>query len=339
MTPFLRPAFLVLLAAISTSGLPGQAAPPRVLRLAHQYPGGTAEAGDFRDRLCRKFAAEVARRTNGALKFEVYANNELLKPEAQLEALQKGTVDGCAFTLHSHLGKMPELNILLLPGVIRGYDQASRWRADAIGKDVVTTLDRNGVVLLTWVWQAAGIVSAVKPITGPGDLRGLRIRGAAPSIDSMLTANGATVVNLPASEIPKGFRDRKLDAAVGTSSTLVAFRLQDFCRGVTTPRNRALFYFQVPLVMSKVVFDALPADQRQIIREVGASLEAFALASAKADDEALARAYLESGAAVSDLDDAQWLSWQQVARAAAWRDYERNVPAGADWLKKALSVP
>lgn len=253
--------------------------------------------------------------------------------------MQKGTVDGCAFTLHSHLTKMPELNLLLLPGLIRDYDQAARWRTAPVGKEVAATLERHGVVLLTWIWQAAGVVSAVRPVMNPEDLRGLRIRGAAPSIDSMIKAGGAEVVVLPASEIPNAFRASKLDAAVGTSSTLVAFRLESFCRAVTTPRKQALFYFQVPLVMSKVVFDSLTPEQRRIVSEVGTSLESFALASAKADDESLARAYLESGAAVSDLDEAHWSTWQQLAKAAAWRDYERQVPKGAELLKLAQAVP
>ena len=32
---------------------------PKTLKLSHQFPGGTIEEGDSRDRICRKFAAEV----------------------------------------------------------------------------------------------------------------------------------------------------------------------------------------------------------------------------------------------------------------------------------------
>jgi len=38
------------------------------LKISHQFPSGT----DFRDRLCKKFADEVTKRTKGALKFDVY---------------------------------------------------------------------------------------------------------------------------------------------------------------------------------------------------------------------------------------------------------------------------
>ena len=53
----------------------------------------------------------------------------------------------------------------------------------------------------------------------------------------------------------------------------------------------------------------------------------------------LARTYLAANAAVADMDEEQWTMWQRVARAAGWRDYERTVPKGQEWLKKALAVP
>ena len=39
----------------------------QTLKISHQFPGGTLEEGDFRDRLCRRFAAELEKRTNGAV--------------------------------------------------------------------------------------------------------------------------------------------------------------------------------------------------------------------------------------------------------------------------------
>ena len=68
-------------------------AEPRVLKISHQFPGGTLDQGDFRDRLCRKFAAEVEKRTNGALKVEVYPGSSLMKTNAQFSALRKGALD------------------------------------------------------------------------------------------------------------------------------------------------------------------------------------------------------------------------------------------------------
>src|SRR5215471_20758403 len=96
---------------------PLQAQQMRVLKIGHQFPAGTAEEGDFRDRLCRRFAAEVERRTNGALRFEIYPSNKFVKPEGQLDALRAGSLDLCLMPLNNGFDKLPELNVTLLPGV------------------------------------------------------------------------------------------------------------------------------------------------------------------------------------------------------------------------------
>ena len=38
----------------------GTAQAATTLKISHQFPGGTIDNGDFRDRLCRVFAAEVS---------------------------------------------------------------------------------------------------------------------------------------------------------------------------------------------------------------------------------------------------------------------------------------
>src|SRR6266487_2319213 len=66
---------------------------PRTLKISHQFPGGTLEQGDFRDRLCRRFAAEVQKRSNGSLKFEIYPGSSLMKTNAQFSSMRKGALD------------------------------------------------------------------------------------------------------------------------------------------------------------------------------------------------------------------------------------------------------
>ena len=36
---------------------------PGTLKISHQFPSGTLQEGDFRDRLCRRFAADIEKRT------------------------------------------------------------------------------------------------------------------------------------------------------------------------------------------------------------------------------------------------------------------------------------
>jgi TRAP-type C4-dicarboxylate transport system substrate-binding protein len=84
---------LIAAPAVLTFSRPGAAQAATTIKISHQFPGGSIDQGDFRDRLCRIFAREVEKRTGGSLKFEVYANSSLMKTNAQFSALRKGALD------------------------------------------------------------------------------------------------------------------------------------------------------------------------------------------------------------------------------------------------------
>ena len=71
-------------------GSRGQAA--QTLKISHQFPGGTIDQGDFRDRLVRMFAGEVEKRTKGRW-FAIYPGSSLMKTNAQFSAMRKGALD------------------------------------------------------------------------------------------------------------------------------------------------------------------------------------------------------------------------------------------------------
>lgn len=316
--------------------LPAQT--PRVLKIGHQFPATTGSEGDFRDRLARAFAAEVELKSKGTLKIEVLADNKMVKPDQYVDALKAGTADFILTPVNNTFNKLPELAVSILPGMIKSYEHGMKWKTAPIGRDITALFDQNGIVMMSWMWQAAGFVSLERPIVVPTDLRELRIRGAGKGVDAMLTAAGAKVVSMPSSEIPKAFRERRIDAAVTASTSLNAFKLNDFCKAVTTPRNRAVFYFLTTILGSKAVIDSLTPEQKKIVMEAAAGLEQFGLKSARADEESVAAAYLSNGALVADMDNEQWTAWQMIGKAASWRDFERTTPNGATWVERASAV-
>src|SRR5947207_5408098 len=85
------------------------------LKISHQFPGGTIDSGDFRDQLCRRFAAELAKRTNGALTAEVYPNSSLVKTVAQYSAIRRGALDMTLYPLNYAGGEVSEDNIGYMP--------------------------------------------------------------------------------------------------------------------------------------------------------------------------------------------------------------------------------
>src|SRR3979409_1700429 len=179
----------------------GTAHAATTLKISHQFPGGTIDKGDFRDRLCRMFAEEVAKRSGGEIKGEVYPNSSLVKTNAQFSAMRKGALDLSLYPLPYAGGELPETNIGLMPGLVSTYDQGLRWKNQPVGKALTDFLADKGIVILTWAWQAGGVASRNKPIVAPEDAKGLKVRGGSREMDMVLQSAGAAVLSGPSNEL------------------------------------------------------------------------------------------------------------------------------------------
>ena len=314
------------------------AADAKVIKISHQFPGGTVDAGDFRDRLTRKFAAEVEKRTSGSLKFEIYPGSSLMKTVAQFSALRKGALDMSLYPLAYAGGEVQELNIGLMPCMVTSYDQGFAWKKAEIGRELVKLLEAKGVKIITWIWQAGGTASRANPIVEPGDVKGLKIRGGSREMDLMLKEAGGIISSVPSNEIYAAMQTGSLDAAVTSSTSLISFRLEEISKGLTTGRGKSFWYMLEPLLMSKAAFDALTPAQQKAVTDVGLELESFATASAKADDDAVAAVYKKVGAKVADMDDQVLARWRKIAEAAAWPDFSRRNAECERFLKMAKAV-
>jgi TRAP-type C4-dicarboxylate transport system substrate-binding protein len=309
-----------------------------VIKISHQFPGGTIDKGDFRDRLVRMFAAEVEKRTKGSVKFEIYPGSSLMKTNAQFSAMRKGALDMSLVPLSYAGGEVPETNIGLMPGLVTSYEQSAAWKNAAVGKELTKILAEKGVVMVSWIWQAGGMASRGKAIVEPEDAKGMKIRGGSREMDLILKEAGAAVVTLPSNEIYAGMQTGAMDAALTSSTSLISFRLEEVSKALTTGRGKSYWFMLEPLMMSKAAFDRLSKEQQAVVMQVGAEMEAFALKEAKEDDEEVAKVFAKAGAKPVDLTEATVKKWQDIARRTAWKDFAAKNANTAKLLQLAEQV-
>ena len=305
------------------------------LKISHQFPGGTVEEGDFRDRLCRMFAAEVQKRTNGGLKFDIYPGSSLMKTNAQFSSMRKGALDLSLVPLSYAGGEVPEVNIGLMPGLVPSYEVGAAWKNAEIGRELNKLLLDKGIIVVSWIWQAGGVASRTKAVVDPDDVKGMKIRGGSREVDLMLKAAGAAVISLPSNEIYAAMQTGAMEAAMTSSTSLISFRLEEVSKFLTSGRGQSYWFMFEPLMMSKVIFDKLSKEHQAAIMTVGAELEAFAQKAAKQDDVLVASVYEKKGAKVVDLSAASVKKWQAIARTTAWKDYADKSENCAKFLKLA----
>jgi TRAP-type C4-dicarboxylate transport system substrate-binding protein len=316
----------------------GTAKAATTLKISHQFPGGTIDKGDFRDRLCRMFAAEVAKRSGGDMSAEVYPNSSLIKTNAQFSAMRKGALDISLYPMPYAGGELPETNIGLMPGLVATYDQGLRWKQEPVGKALTDFLADKGIILLTWIWQAGGVASRSRPIVAPEDVKGMKVRGGSREMDMVLQTAGASVLSVPSNEIYQAMQTGACEAGITSSTSLISFRLEEVSKALTSGAGASYWFMLEPLMMSKTVFDGLPKKHQDIIIAVGSELEAFGRKGAQDDDVEVTKVYEKAGAKIAPLDIATVNQWRDIARDTAWKDYGAKTATSANLLKLASNV-
>ncbi|UPK32317.1 TRAP transporter substrate-binding protein DctP [Bradyrhizobium sp. 186] len=316
----------------------GPARAATALKISHQFPGGTPTDGDFRDRLCRRFAALIQERSKGSMTAEIYPGSSLMKTNAQFSALRKGALDMSLIPISYAGGDLPELNIGLMPGLVTGYDEGLGWKNKPIGQEFSKFLAAKGVVIITWIWQAGGAASRSRPLVEVADAKGMKIRGGSREMDLVLQAVGASVLSLPSNELYAAMQTGACKAALTSSTSLTSFRLEELAKHLTTGRAKSYWFMLEPLVMSKAVFDRLSNEEREIVVSVGAELEEFGRAAAVEDDVRVAKVYQAAGATVHDLDAKVVQAWRDLARDTAWKDYANKNENCARLIKLAMEA-
>mgnify|MGYP001200008533 CR=1 FL=1 len=326
-------------AALAAPGLIGRAvAQTRTLKISHQFPGGTIEQGDFRDRLCRIFAKKVEEASKGALKFEIYAGSSLMKTNAQFAALRKGGLDISLYPMPYAGGEVHALNLGLMPSLVTSNEQGAKWKNAPIGKAIEKILEEKGVKMISWIWQAGGVASRDKDIRVPEDAKGIKVRGGSREMDRLFAAAGSQVSTMPSNEIYIGMQTGALDAALTSSTSLISFRLEELAKSLTSARKGSFWFMCEPLMMSKAIFDSLSPEQQKVILDVGAEMEPWGTAEAQKDDQKVAEVYSAKGCRVVDLSADDLAKWRALAEETAWKDFASKSTEAAELLKLAKQV-
>src|SRR4051812_315307 len=324
--------------AVIAAGRWSSAAAAQTLKISHQFPGGTIDEGDFRDRICRRFAAEIEKRTNGALTGQVYPNSSLMKTIPQFSAVRKGALDLSFYPISYAGGEFAELNIGLMPGLVSSYKQGAAWKTSPIGQKFGSFLNEKGVIMVSWIWQAGGVASRGNPIINPEDAKGLKIRGGSREFDMMLQAAGAATLSTPSNELYAALQTGACDATFTSSTSLISFRLEEVAKYLTTGRGKSYWFMLEPLIMSKQVFDSLSKTEKDAIMAIGLEMEEFGTKEAMADDQKVSDVYAKKGLQVADLNDATVEKWRTIARDTAWEDYAGKSALSAEMLKLAEGI-
>lgn len=154
----------------------------------------------------------------------------------------------------------------------------------------------------------------------------------------MLRAAGASVVNMPSSEIYPSLQSGVLSGTLTSAETFVSMRLYEQTKYATVPSNYALWMLLQPLVMSKQHWDKLTPAQQKIFEAAAAKSDEFFLGLQKDAVDKMVAAYKKAGAKVHEMSQAEYDQWVALAKTTAYPDYAAKSPEAKELLELLLAV-
>jgi TRAP-type C4-dicarboxylate transport system substrate-binding protein len=323
-----------LLPAIAATLLASGPAAALDIKISHQWKEGT----DARDKAAREFVKEVNKR-DPSIKFRIYPASSLnIKPVAQLDAIQSGTIEMAIYPMSYAVGKAPEFSITIMPGVVNNLDHALKMKNTPFHKKLQEIAHRNGIHIVTWWWTPGAFASKDREITGPDSVKGLTVRAADPTFEAMIRAAGASVVAMPSSEIYPAMQSGVLNAALTSCESFVSYRLYEQTKFATVGEEHVLWMLLQPLILSKSVWDKLTPEQQKAFQEAADKSDEFFAADQRKTVGDMTQKFTQAGAKVRKMSKEEFDAWVALAKKTSWEEFKAKTPDGKELLELAAQV-
>lgn len=207
--------------------------------------------------------ASLSQATGGALTVRAYHGGELgAGPMEQYVRAMQGVAD-ITWGLPGYTSsQFTKTMIVELPNALPidapGYEALWNAYAGHLAGEFPGT-----VPLALWTSEPNVFIMRDKVVRTPADLPGLKLRVAGATAAEVVTALGATPVQMPINQVYNAMQTGLIDGVVTGASTLSEFKLDEVANSFTLGANLGRNSFYV--VMSKTKYDSLPADQRAAI--------------------------------------------------------------------------
>lgn len=304
------------------------------LKMAHQWP---QDPKDYVVATGIKFVKEVEKRTKGKVKITMYPAESLVKAADTYTALRTGTVDMSIYPYIYAAGAIPELNILMLPGLWKNQDEVYAFQKCKVWKYIENKIEKHGFRTLCWIQIAGGVASTKKAVHVPADIKGMRVRAAGKFNELGMRNMGAIPVSMTSSEIYMAMQRGLLEAMWTSSSSFGAYHIYDVSHYYTSPEKYTFYFTIEPICISNKAWAKLTPEEQKVMVEVGKELEPQALKGAKEEDALIAQEFASKGNKVSQMTEAEWNLWLQEFKKYVFPKFRETIPNGKWLLNTALA--
>jgi tripartite ATP-independent transporter DctP family solute receptor len=214
----------------------------------------------------KQFAANVEKRTNGALKIAIFPNNQLGGPPEQAQQIKLGTID-MGLPTQGQLDKYDKAFAAMeLPFIFNGPEEAFPI-LDGPTMDWFRPLaEKQGFVLLrNWEYGFRNLTNSVHPINAPDDVKGLKIRTPPElQIQASMEALGAVVQAIAFPELYLALSQKVVDGEENPIAVIYFNKIAEVQKHLALTRH---IYNNMIHTVGVNTWKRLTPEQQTIFRE------------------------------------------------------------------------
>jgi len=300
---------IIIAAAATALALAGPAAAqsPIVIKFSHVVAHDTPKGLG-----AEKFKELGEKYTDGKVKIEVYANSSLYKDKEEVEALQLGAVQMLAPSLAKFgpLG-VREFEVFDLPYILPNKESLRKVTDGPVGSKLLAMLQPKGITGLAYWDNGFKVMSANRPLRGPDDVRGLKMRiQSSKVLEAQMRALGAIPQVMAFSEVYQALATGVVDGTENPPSNEYTQKMHEVQKYTTRSGHGYVGY---AVITNKKFWDGLPADIRASLEKAMAEATAFGNGAAQQDnDDAIAEMTKSGKTEMIELTAAQKAEWRKV---------------------------
>jgi len=254
-----------IIALLSTTFICWEKSPVVVMKIGHSQPTDHPRHLSF-----LKFQEIVGKRTDGAIKVEIYPAGQLGTEAEQMEAVKMGVLN--ATRGGSFEAATPRLLIYTMPFLFKDLDSVHKITRGPWGEKIAEAAKENNIIILA-TGDAGGmrnITNNVRQIKKPQDMKGLKLR--TPPIESIIKimeALGANPVSIPYSEVYLALKTNVADGQENPYVNITAMKFYEVQKYLTVLNYQ---YHPDPFFVNLNWYNSLSPQMQGIIKEASVEM-------------------------------------------------------------------
>ncbi|HYP69518.1 MAG TPA: TRAP transporter substrate-binding protein [Variovorax sp.] len=288
---------VVAVAALSALGL--AQAQTRTIKFANQNaPGHPIVLG------MEKFAEIVNAKSGGKLKVNVFPGGALGSDQANVSALQGGTLEMASMNSGIFASIVKDFAIYDFPFLFGNAKEADAVVDGPFGTGLHQKLEEKGIVGLTYYELGfRQLTNSKRAVVKVEDIAGLKLRVIPNPINiDWVTALGANPTPLPFPELYAALEQKAVDGQENPVATIRGAKLYEVQKFMTMTNHQ---YNPQSVVISKRFWDSLSADDKKILQDAARESATYEREQSRAQATSILEELKKSGMQVTDLAPAE----------------------------------